>query len=98
MIIARIAVFVSALIAMARIAPAGADEFAIKLKPGPGQEAVQNNCAACHSLDYIQTNSPYLDAKGWNAEVAKMIGAYGALINADDAKAIGDYLAANYGG
>ena len=96
MTIARFAVLAFA--AAGTFAPARADEFAIKLKPGTGAEAVQNNCAACHSLDYIQTNSPYLDAKGWNAEVAKMIGAYGASINADDAKTIGDYLATNYGG
>jgi len=96
MTVARLAVLAFA--AAATLAPARADEFDIKLKPGSGAEAVQNNCAACHSLDYVQTNSPYLDAKGWSAEVAKMIGVFGASINADDAKTIGDYLAANYGG
>ncbi len=41
-------------------------------------------------------NSPFLDAAGWNAEVTKMIKAFGAPID-DDAKAIVDYLAKNYG-
>ena len=43
-------------------------------------------------------NSPYLNAAGWDAEVTKMIKAYGAPIEDADAKAIKDYLAANYGG
>jgi len=41
-------------------------------------------------------NSPFLDRNGWDAEVKKMIGAYGAPISADDARAITDYLAQNY--
>jgi hypothetical protein len=42
-------------------------------------------------------NSPFLNAAGWDAEVAKMINAFGAPISAADAKIIGDYLKANYG-
>jgi uncharacterized protein (DUF697 family) len=42
-------------------------------------------------------NSPFLDAAKWQAEVAKMIKAYGASIGPEDAKTIADYLAANYG-
>ena len=42
-------------------------------------------------------NSPFLNAAGWNAEVTKMIKAMGAPIPDDDAKAIADYLAKNYG-
>ena len=42
-------------------------------------------------------NSPFLDAAGWNAEVTKMIKAFGAPIDDADAKAIVDYLAKNYG-
>jgi hypothetical protein len=34
---------------------------------------------------------------GWNAEVTKMIKAFGAPINDADAKAIVDYLTKNYG-
>jgi sulfite dehydrogenase (cytochrome) subunit B len=85
-----------ALIAVSGVA--NADEFAIKLKPGAGVETVQNNCAACHSLDYIQTNSPYLNATGWNAEVTKMISVFGASISEGDAKTIAEYLTKSYGG
>jgi sulfite dehydrogenase (cytochrome) subunit B len=42
-------------------------------------------------------NSTFLNAAGWNAEVAKMIKAFGAPIGDDDAKAIAEYLAKNYG-
>ena len=79
-------------------AAARADEFAIKLKPGAGVEAATANCSACHSLDYIVMNSPFPTAQVWDAEVKKMINAFGASINPDDAKAITDYLAKNYGG
>jgi len=77
--------------------PAAADEPEIHLKPGPGLDKVEGNCGACHSLVYIQMNSTFLNAAGWNAEVTKMIKAFGAPIGDDDAKAIADYLAKNYG-
>jgi hypothetical protein len=76
---------------------AAADEKPIQLKRAPGVEKVEANCAACHSLDYIQMNSPFLNAAGWDAEVTKMIGAFGAPVSLPDAKTIGDYLKANYG-
>jgi sulfite dehydrogenase (cytochrome) subunit B len=78
------------------IAPARAGEDAIRLKPGKGIEAVEQNCAACHSLDYIEMNSPFLDAKGWQAEVTKMVRAFMAPISAPDQQKIVEYLAANY--
>ena len=74
-----------------------ADEAAIALKPGHGLDAVQNNCAACHSLDYVQMNAPFMDAKTWDAEVTKMIKVFGAPIDEKDARTITDYLVANYG-
>jgi mono/diheme cytochrome c family protein len=78
-------------------APAAAQEKPVTLKPGPGLDQVEANCGACHSLDYIQMNSPFLTAAMWDAEVAKMINAFGAPISEADARAIGDYLKANYG-
>ena len=66
-------------------------------KPGPGLDKVEGNCGVCHSLDYVQMNSPFLNAAGWNAEVTKMIKAFGAPISDADAKTIADYLAKNYG-
>ena len=78
-------------------AAAAAIEKAVGLKQAPGLDKVEANCAACHSLDYVQMNSKFLNAAGWNAEVTKMISAFGAPINAADAKVIADYLTANYG-
>jgi hypothetical protein len=86
----------AALIALVAL-PAAAQEPEIHLKPGPGLDQVVGNCGACHSLVYIQMNSPFLNAAGWNAEVTKMIKAYGAPISDGDAKAIANYLAKNYG-
>lgn len=78
-------------------ATARADEDAIHLTPGTGADLVTENCAACHSLDYIQMNSPFLDRKGWTAEVGKMVKVFGAPIAEADQTAIVDYLTANYG-
>jgi sulfite dehydrogenase (cytochrome) subunit B len=47
--------------------PAFADEPTITLKDGPGLDKVEGNCGGCHSLVYIQMNSPFLNAAGWNA-------------------------------
>jgi mono/diheme cytochrome c family protein len=83
--------------AMTVAAAAAAVEKPVALKQAPGLDKVEANCAACHSLDYVQMNSKFLNAAGWNAEVAKMINVFGAPINAADAKSIADYLTANYG-
>ena len=74
-----------------------ADERSVQLKQAPGLDKVEGNCAGCHSLDYVPMNSPFLSAAGWDAEVAKMINAFGAPIDAADAKIIADYLKSNYG-
>jgi sulfite dehydrogenase (cytochrome) subunit B len=73
------------------------EEQPVNLRAAPGVEQVEGNCGACHSLDYIEMNSPFLNAAGWNAEVTKMIKAFGAPISEADAKTIADYLAKNYG-
>ncbi len=86
-------VFVTVLIAV----PALAQEQEINLKPGSGLDKVEGNCGACHSLAYIEMNSPFLDGAGWQAEVTKMIKAMGAPIPDADAKAIVEYLTKNYG-
>jgi len=59
---------------------------------------VQNNCTACHSADYIQTQPRAQKSKRdfWQAEVTKMIKVYGAPIDEGDVGKIVDYLAANY--
>ncbi|HWQ37664.1 MAG TPA: cytochrome c [Burkholderiales bacterium] len=76
---------------------AWADEQALRLKDAPGRELVEANCIMCHSLDYIQMNSPFLDRKGWEASVNKMIKAMGAPIREEDVPPIVDYLVSNYG-
>jgi hypothetical protein len=74
-----------------------ADESGFKLRDGPGRALVEANCVMCHSLDYIPMNSPLLDRKGWEASVNKMIKVMGAPVAEADARAIVDYLAAQYG-
>jgi sulfite dehydrogenase (cytochrome) subunit B len=87
-----LALFVAATITSAAAAPR------IALKNAPGVQKVEGNCAACHSLDYIPMNSPFLAPAGWDAEVGKMIKAFGAPISNTDAATIADYLKKNYGG
>jgi mono/diheme cytochrome c family protein len=84
-------------VSLAAAVPASADEYDIVLKPGDGLQAVEQNCAACHIPDYIQMNSPFLDRKGWEAEVAKMVKMFGAPVAEDDQHKIIDYLSAHYG-
>jgi mono/diheme cytochrome c family protein len=77
--------------------PAVAQEKPVELKKAPGLDKVEGNCSGCHSLDYIVMNSPYPNATLWDAEVTKMIKAFGAPISDADAKVIADYLKKNYG-
>jgi len=76
---------------------ARADEVPVTLKDAPGHDVVEGFCGACHSLDYIQMNSPFPSAALWDAEVKKMINAFGAPITPTDAKTITEYLTKNYG-
>ena len=73
-------------------------EETAKLKPAANVEIVQNNCTACHSSDYIETQPRAQKSKKdfWQAEVTKMIKVYGAPIDEGDVGKIVDYLAANY--
>jgi mono/diheme cytochrome c family protein len=65
-------------------------------RPGPGVKTAQDNCAACHSADYINFQPPNKGAAFWDAVVQKMIKVYHAPINENDAKSISDYLAKTY--
>jgi sulfite dehydrogenase (cytochrome) subunit B len=67
-------------------------------KPGANVDVVKNNCTACHSSDYVQTqpHGPKFTKDFWQAEVTKMIKVYGAPIDDADVGKIVDYLAANY--
>src|ERR1700722_12807617 len=63
---------------------------------GPGADAINNNCLACHSAGMV-LNQPALAKAAWQAEVNKMIQFYKAPVAAADATAIVDYLARTKG-
>ena len=67
--------------------PPGDDMF----PNGPGADAINNNCLACHSADMV-LNQPALPMTQWHAEVDKMRTAYKAPIDPKDVDAILDYL------
>jgi hypothetical protein len=87
----------AALLAGSIALPATAGEEPVELKRAPGVDKVEANCTACHSLDYVVMNSPFPNAALWDAEVTKMIRAFGATIDEADARVIADYLKKNYG-
>jgi hypothetical protein len=89
--------FVLGLLATSLTATAGADETQLKLKDAPEAVLVRASCSGCHSLDYIQMNSPFMNRAGWEAEVRKMIKAMGAPVRDEDVGAIVSYLTHNYG-
>jgi hypothetical protein len=60
---------------------------------GPGSEAVNNNCLACHSAGMVLTQ-PALSKAQWRAEVEKMRTAYKAPIDPKDVDTIVGYLVA----
>jgi len=84
------------LIGLLLAGPALAQEEKVVLKDAPGRDKAMQ-CLACHSLDYIQMNSRFLDKTGWTASVNKMINAFGAPIPKEDVDAIASYLSENYG-
>jgi hypothetical protein len=90
-------IVIAGMAAIAVTATAQTAEKPAELKRGAGRDKVVAHCNACHSLDYIPMNAGFLDVAGWDAEVAKMIKAYGAPLDQADAKAIGEYLGTNYG-
>jgi hypothetical protein len=59
---------------------------------GPGSDAINNNCLACHSADMV-LNQPALSIQAWTAEVDKMINNYKAPVAPEDVGPIVDYLA-----
>jgi len=67
-------------------------------KPGTNRDVVMNNCTACHSSDYVQTQprGPKFKKDFWQAEVTKMIKVYGAPIDDADVGKIVEYLTENY--
>jgi len=62
-----------------------------RMFPGPGSDAINNNCLACHSAGMV-LNQPALPKSTWQAEVTKMIQNYKAPVAEADVAAIVDYL------
>jgi len=58
---------------------------------GPGSDAINNNCLACHSADMV-LNQPALSKQAWTAEVNKMINNYKAPVAPEDVGSIVEYL------
>jgi mono/diheme cytochrome c family protein len=52
-------------VALGAATPAFAGEQPVPIKDAPGRDVVENNCAACHSLDYPRTNAVFMDRKTW---------------------------------
>lgn len=75
---------------------ASTQESRIVLKDGPGKDKAMQ-CVACHSLDYIEMNSRFLDKAGWTASINKMINAFGAPIAKEDVDTLAEYFTQNYG-
>ena len=61
--------------------------FGDRMFQGPGSEALNNNCLACHSAGMVLTQ-PALSKQQWHAEVEKMLTAYKAPIDPKDVDAI----------
>ena len=59
---------------------------------GPGADAANNNCLACHSAGMV-LNQPAMSKAQWRVEVDKMRTAYKAPIDPNDISSIVDYLA-----
>jgi hypothetical protein len=76
---------------------AHADEGSIHMKDGPERRLLAASCSGCHSLDYIQMNSPFLKRAGWEAEVRKMIAVMGAPVSEADGATLVGYLVREYG-
>jgi len=60
---------------------------------GPGSDAINNNCLACHSAGMV-LNQPAMSKQAWEAEVNKMINNYKAPIAPEDVGTIVAYLTA----
>jgi len=69
--------------------------FEVGLAEGAGRAETQIYCSSCHTPRYI-TMQPPLPAATWDAEVQKMVKAFGATIPEADAQKIAQYLHEHY--
>ena len=66
----------------------------VALPDGPSKQLVETRCALCHDLERVAAVKR--NVRQWPDIVANMV-AQGAPITSEEAKAITDYLAANFG-
>jgi len=64
-----------------------------QILPGPNLAVYQKNCLICHSARYVSMQ-PRFPKAVWQAEVKKMVDAYGAQIPEADQALIVEYLVA----
>jgi hypothetical protein len=76
--------------------PSHAGEENIRLKEGVGRDVTSARCAVCHSLDYIPMVAPAMNRAAWEKSVQKMIDAFGAPVNEQEARSIVQYLGQHY--
>ena len=66
----------------------------VKLPDGHGKDLVETRCGLCHDLERVAAIKR--SGKAWPVIVANMV-ERGVTVTPDEAKAISDYLAANFG-
>jgi sulfite dehydrogenase (cytochrome) subunit B len=93
----RVSVFAAlAICALFLAATSRADEGSFRLKEGTGRDLTTARCTSCHSLDYIPMVAPAMNRAAWERVVRKMIDAFGAPMEAQDAAQIIEYLGEQY--
>ncbi len=65
----------------------------MELPPGPGMQAVVENCTACHSPSTM-LQQPKVSREKWESIVGKMIDVYKAPVDEKAIPAIVDYMVA----
>jgi cytochrome c5 len=68
-------------------------QYSAEIAPGPNVQVYEKDCLICHTARYISMQ-PHFPKSVWQAEVKKMIDAYGAVIPEADQPMIVDYLVA----
>jgi len=72
------------------------DDASLEVSNLPGYQKAMQNCTACHSAQYMQTQ-PASSQAWWTAEVHKMKNVYKAPIPDADIDAIAEYMYKVYG-
>ena len=67
-----------------------------ELPSGPGKDILERACLSCHDLGEVTKFKGYWDRQQWQDAVGTMI-AYGAEVDANEAKVLTDYLVQHLG-